>query len=687
MWRPRLAWALFGVTVVCVVAQTLVLADQRSLLSRRTFENGWPIVCVASVIGALFGALIVARYPRHRIGWLLVVGPLATSVGMLADAFAGHILTGHGWGSRTFGHWVEWFSAFVNATPALAFVAAIFLLAPDGHLLSPRWRPASWLVVLGLVLNTAGVLVTDPKDVRYTGETDLSTTATLLVNTAVFCVAGAILAGAVSLVRRLRHAEGEERLQLRWIAASATFMAAVLVFLLTVAVITPVDSSSPVVLPLLLFLAYASLPVCTGVAVLRHRLYDVDVIVNRAVLLALATGFAAAGYVALVVVIGGRSDRFWPSLLATVLVALAFQPLRTWVVRLADRAAYGTRAAPYEALSDLTRVLGEAPDPTTLLPAVAEAAGRAVSAEQVVVRFTIPGRPAREARWHARLSGEVSDPETRTTIPVGDDGLCTMEVTPARGRSLRDHERDLLARLAEQAVLAFRNAGLSAELAGRVAEADRQGAELDRSRRRLIDARDEERARLSTVVREDVVAHLVPLPARLSALADDESCDRADQLAELVDAAVTSLEALRAMTRGVYPTQLARAGLGPALSSHLSRSGRGTLVVEDSVAGARFAGRVEAAAYFCVAEGVRDFAPPVEILLCRDGGDLVLTMTGHADGDGATQRMRDRVETLGGSVLRAPVPGGSPVTRLTVRIPAEPVAGYPAAVPAAGPVP
>jgi hypothetical protein len=162
-------------------------------------------------------------------------------------------------------------------------------------------------------------------------------------------------------------------------------------------------------------------------------------------------------------------------------------------------------------------------------------------------------------------------------------------------------------------------------------------------------------------------------------------------LAPLVDAAVTSLEALREMTRGVYPTQLARAGLGPVLSAHLTRWGRGTLVVDDSAAEARFAGRVEATAYFCFAEGVRDFAPPVEIVLGRDCGDLVLTMTGHADGDGATQRMRDRVETLGGSVRRSAVADGTDntdgLTRLTVRIPAEPVAGYPAAVPAAGPVP
>ena len=114
------------------------------------------------------------------------------------------------------------------------------------------------------------------------------------------------------------------------------------------------------------------------------------------------------------------------------------------------------------------------------------------------------------------------------------------------------------------------------------------------------------------------------------------------------------------------------------------------MVVDDSIAEARFAGRVEAAAYFCFAEGSRDFAPPVELVLCRDGGDLVLTMTGHADSDGATQRMRDRVETLGGSVRRSAVAGlaaTDSATRLTIRIPAEPVEGYPAAVPAASRVP
>ncbi len=88
-------------------------------------------------------------------------------------------------------------------------------------------------MVLALVLNTAGVLATDPMAFTYTGESHFSTASDILLNAAAFCVAGATLAGAVSLVRRLRRAEGEERLQLRWIAASATFMAAVLVLILT----------------------------------------------------------------------------------------------------------------------------------------------------------------------------------------------------------------------------------------------------------------------------------------------------------------------------------------------------------------------------------------------------------------------------------------------------------------------
>jgi hypothetical protein len=662
--RQRLAWALFGLTVVGAVGQVVTLADGGQLTSHIAIVNGWPIITLACLAGAFFGAVIVARYPRHRIGWLLLVGQSGTQVGMVAQFYALHVLSGHGWGAAVAGHWAEWFSAFFSANWALALVAVLFLLAPGGSLPSPRWRVAIAACVLGLVTTFAGILLTDPAGYTPDGHKVPHGLPNLLLNVAIFSIVGGMVAGAVALVRRLRQSSGEERQQLRWIAASATFLAGTVVLLIVVAIVVNDDDADPLALDLLLYVAYASLPVATGVAVLRHRLYDIDLIVNRAVLVTLATAFAAAGYVVLVVLVGGNAGGFWPSLLATAVVAMAFQPLRLWVVRLADRFAYGARAAPYEALSDLGRRLGEAPDPTRLLPAVARAAGEAVSATSAVARLTVGGLD-RSARWPADADpAHGSAPTTR--VPVGPEPLGSLAVALPRGRELRDHERLLLHRLAEQASLAFRNAGLSAELACRVDDADRAAGELAGSRRRLIAARDDERARLELAIRRDVLAHLTPLPDRLAELAEDSPV-RSGPLGELIDACGAGLEALREITRGVYPAQLARSGLGIALSAHLTRWGRGSLEVD---------ARVEAAAYFCFAEGVRDFAPPVDVTLGVSDDHLVLTLRGSASSDGGLQRMRDRLDALGGSVTRDSVAGNGPdagPTVLTVRVPVAPV--------------
>ena len=114
------------------------------------------------------------------------------------------------------------------------------------------------------------------------------------------------------------------------------------------------------VLPL--HLGFVSVILAAGLAILRYRLYDLDIVVSRAILVATATAFVAAGYVLLVVGIGRLlptpvRGSFWPSLLATAVVALAFQPLRLWAVRLADRIAYGPRAVPYEALASFARMV------------------------------------------------------------------------------------------------------------------------------------------------------------------------------------------------------------------------------------------------------------------------------------------------------------------------------------------
>jgi signal transduction histidine kinase len=239
-------------------------------------------------------------------------------------------------------------------------------------------------------------------------------------------------------------------------------------------------------------------------------------------------------------------------------------------------------------------------------------------------------------------------------VPVLDRGerLGSITVVMPAGRPLRPREHRLLADLADQAGLAFRNARLTAELAGQVQRLGRRNRELAESRRRLITAGDAERSRLERSIARQVVPHLLPLPGRLDKLAagDPDELDRERAaLPPLVDSLNDALEALRDITRGIYPAQLVRSGLQAALLSLVARSaGKDRLVVEESASG-RFEPDVEAAAYFCVLEAVSQDGDASVVLAVRDHL-LCVTVDGLA-GDGATLgHLRDRVEAAGGSV-------------------------------------
>ena len=209
------------------------------------------------------------------------------------------------------------------------------------------------------------------------------------------------------------------RRQLLWIASSAAFLAIGVVLILVIPRIQGEEGTWVAALPLRL--AQLAVPLCVAVAVLRYRLLQIELIVNRALVLALATGFVAVAYVLVVVVlgvaIGGGTGGFWPSLLATAVVAIAFQPLRGRVVKIADRLAFGAAAAPYEALADFSRRLGERPDPSALLPAVAEAAAHAVNASRVRALLNVEAGPDRSADWPPfarRRPGDLRSRHTRS---------------------------------------------------------------------------------------------------------------------------------------------------------------------------------------------------------------------------------------------------------------------------------
>ena len=326
----------------------------------------------------------------------------------------------------------------------------------------------------------------------------------------------------MSLALRLRRATDDERRQLLWIASSAVFLAFGVVVVLLVPRLQGEAGTWLAALPLRL--AQLAVPLCVAVAVLRHRLLEIDLIVNRALVFTLATGLVAVGYVFVVVivglVVGGATGGLWPSLLATALVALAFQPLRRRVVRVADRLAFGAAAVPYEALADFSRRLGDSPDPADLLPAVADAAAQAVGASRVIVLLNVKAGPDRIASWPP--FGAAGSTASGVTIPVVDRGekLGSITVEMPAGHALRAREQRLLADLADQAGMAFRSVRLTAELSGEVEQLGHRTDELAESRRRLITAGDAERSRLERAIAEQVITHVAPLPNRLRQLSN-----------------------------------------------------------------------------------------------------------------------------------------------------------------------
>jgi hypothetical protein len=362
-----------------------------------------------------------------------------------------------------------------------------------------------------------------------------------------------LLVAAASLVVRMRHARGVERQQLRWLAVAASMVAVCFVLAASLPWQTGILGWLRI-LPLQL--SVVAVGVAAGLAILRYRLYDLDLVVSRAILLTLSTVAVAAGWTLLVVVVGRTlptwvGEAFWPSLLATAAVALAFQPLRRGLVRLADRLAFGSRAAPYEALADLGRNLQQAPGAVDLLRNVAEAVAEATGAQEVTAVLELPGGGEVAQRWPPGPDGPGGE---TAELVVHDRGerLGRVEVGMPPGRPLRPVERSLVEDLLAQTAIALRNLRLEAELTADVAELARRTSALAESRRRLVLARDEEKARFAAALDETVLPHLTPLPGRLQAVSASvaDGTGPAPDLGPERAAATPALDELRRLVRG-----------------------------------------------------------------------------------------------------------------------------------------
>jgi hypothetical protein len=340
-WPAWSAWALWALAVLGLA--TVPWFDQLLRQARRPelTQLGASTIpyLLAVVTAATVGALLASRRPAHPVGWLLLTLGLSVAASGVADGYARYGLVARP-GALPAARWVAVYSP-ATLFMGLACIGFVLLLTPTGSLPSPRWRwwarvaaaaPAGFLVALtigpGLVIPPYESAV-DPVTVPA-----LAGAVRITIATAFVLTVGALAVGAWSLVVRFRHARGVERQQLRWIAFAAALTG------VAAAVVLAGMALGTAVVPLLAIgVCLAILPLATGAAILRYRLYDLDRIVSRTLAYGLLTVLLGVGYAAIVLGLGqllGRRSSLAVAV-ATLAVAGAFQPARRRVQRVVDQ--------------------------------------------------------------------------------------------------------------------------------------------------------------------------------------------------------------------------------------------------------------------------------------------------------------------------------------------------------------
>ena len=359
----RIAWSVGTLSIGLMIgALVLMFVDRHVTLpaggnassAHWTFSNVLN-VAVNIAVPAL-GILLVSRRPRNTIGWLFLAAGFMIGLSEFGTSYAVHALVADP-GSLPAGRLFAWESGWLGIAPtgALAF---LFLLFPTGHLRSARWRPVAWFVGSAFTLVTAMFLIFSTMSWQdpYRQFSSNGLFAILFI----LPLLSAIAASLAAVIVRFRRSTGEERLQLKWFAAGAVAIVATLI----PAFATPV---TPPVLLVLQSLAFVFLYAAIAIAILKYRLYEIDVVINKTVVYGLLAAFFTAVYVAVVVGIGtaiGSAQNSLLTLVAAAIIAIAFNPVRERAKRLADRLVYGKRATPYEVLSEFSSAW-RAPTPWT----------------------------------------------------------------------------------------------------------------------------------------------------------------------------------------------------------------------------------------------------------------------------------------------------------------------------------
>lgn len=401
-----LAWSLWALSAVL-----LALGVVFSVLTRSTPDpNAFGVTFDALLSLALLsfptvGALVVSRHHGNTVGWLFCVVGVSFGLSSGAYGWAFYALFARP-GALPGAEVAAWFATWVFVPALFSIPVYLFLLFPDGRPASRRWRPVAWLAGVGLLATTLGNALspgrlTQPpfESVENPAGIDaIGRWTDTVVSFGFWLTLASILLAGVSLVYRFRRARGLERQQLKWFAGSAVLFAATSV---AYTVLPGVPEQAGQIATLF---AFAGIPVAVGVAILRYRLYDIDVVINRTLVYGPLTVSLALIYAGCVAPLqyAFRELTGQTSSLAVVASTLAmaalFSPLRRSIQASVDRRFYREKYDTRKTLDVFSAKLRDGPDLDALN-------GELVS----VVRETM--RPAHASLW-------LREPETREAASV-----------------------------------------------------------------------------------------------------------------------------------------------------------------------------------------------------------------------------------------------------------------------------
>ncbi len=673
--RRLVAWGCAAFSIALTLTATILYVDQGSVVHPIEFT-----IPLAFVAFAVVGALVTTRAAGNPVGPLLLAVGTAGTVSAL--------------GAST---WVElepalpgrpWAALLGEAGSVLWIAPLTFVLYrfPDGEPLSPRWRRFERVVVVAFAIATLSGLFSpeipesefqNPIGIDAFGEDSWLGWAGPV---GWFGVIGGIVAAAVSVVLRFRRSRGEERARLKWLALAAAligigFFTNTLSYLFSS---QGPDAGGVAILFIVPFFAgLLFFPFAVGIGILRHRLFDIDLVISKAVVFGLLGGFIAVVYVGVVLGVGwlvGSVGSPALSALAAAVVALAFQPARRWAQRLADQLVYGERASPYQVLSEFSDRLADAYSVDDVLPRMAKVLAEATGASSVRVWLRAGGGLREAARWpgDAADPGGESDPVRSFEVRHQGEPLGAITIAMPPSEPITEAQERLVTDVASQAGLVLRNAGLIADLRA--------------SRQRLVAAQDEERRRIERNIHDGAQQQLVALAVKLRLLEQlaPRDAPRAAELAsQLQVEAAEALNDLRDLARGIYPPLLADKGLVAALEAQARKSPITVDVTADGVG--RYPLEVESALYFCCLEALQNVgkyasATRAQLRLFANDGQLRFEVIDDGKGFEASTRARgsglqgmaDRLDALGGVLEVRSSPGAG--TTVSGHVPVVPAA-------------